>query len=111
MLMGPDDGGINKVNRPVHATGGVGLRLGGREQTVPEATFTPAVEAAGDCAPRSEALREITPRCTSADNPADAIDDRAVVFCWSPSFRFLRWEQRLKLRPLLIGQVSSTHGG
>ncbi len=44
--MRPDRGAIDVVNLPVEAAFGVGLCLDGLEDPVPDASDTPAIEAA-----------------------------------------------------------------
>src|SRR6516165_5806949 len=50
-----------------------------RDDAVPGAVLTPAVEPIVVCLPGAVALGKITPRCPGMENPKDAVDDRPVV--------------------------------
>ncbi len=108
--MRPDDRGINVVNLPVEAAFGVGLGLHGLEDPVPEASGAPAVEPARYRAMLAVVFGQVAPGGPGAQDPEDAVDDFAMVFIGPPGVGLLRWKQRLKPLPVLIGEVASGHG-
>jgi hypothetical protein len=107
--MGSDHGAIDVMQVPVQLASGIGLRLHRRQELAPDARPLPAIEAAGHGTPRTIALGEIAPGSSGAENPQDAIDDRAMVMGGSPSLGFLGWEQGLEPLPLDSGQFASVH--
>ncbi len=109
MLTGSDHRAIDKKQVPVQLTMGVGLCLHCREEPLPDACPPPAAEATGHGAPWTISFRQIAPGRPSAQNPQDAIDDRAMVMGGSPSLRFLGWEQGWERLPLDVGQFASVH--
>jgi hypothetical protein len=74
-----------------------------------DAGALPAVEAARDGALRTIPFGQISPGSTSAEDPEDPIEERAVVMGESPDLRFWGWEQWLQPLPLRVGQISSVH--
>jgi hypothetical protein len=107
--MGSDHGAIDIMHIPVQLAMGVGLGLHCREELLPDASPLPAVEAAGDRAPRAIALGQIPPGSPGAQNPENAIEDTSMINSRSTGLGFLWREQRLEPLPLRIGQVSSVH--
>jgi hypothetical protein len=79
MLMSANDRAIDIVNRPVHLASGIRLLLNGLKQTLPEASSTPAIEAAGHGAPGTIAFWQLTPGDTGAQQPQEAVDNPLMV--------------------------------
>lgn len=100
MLMGADHGTIDKVDGPIELILGVGVSLEGRQDAIPDARLTPAIEATGDGFPWPIALGHIPPWRPGPQNPDDTVDDRPMVMIGSAGIRFLRWKQRFEPLPL-----------
>src|SRR5262249_2943994 len=52
MLMGTDDGAVNKMEAPVQLASGIGLLLEACQDVLPDTRCLPAVEPAGNSLPR-----------------------------------------------------------
>ena len=109
MLMGSNDGAIDIMNVPVESTFGIGLLLDGLQEMLPDAGFSPAIEAARHGTPRPKALGQIPPGGTPTQYPQDATDDASMVQRRSSGLRFLRRKQRFDPLPLRVGQFFSFH--
>jgi hypothetical protein len=107
MLVRPDHCAIDKVEIPVELARGIGPRLDGRQEPVPDAGLAPAVEAAGHRLPGAIPFGQITPRCPRAEQPQNTIEDAPMVDRRTSSRRFLGRKQRLSLFPLLVSQGMS----
>ena len=69
MLVGADNGAVDIVQDPMQLAGGIGLRLQGGQDARKEARALPPIEAAGDGAPGTIALRQVPPRSPGAQDP------------------------------------------
>ena len=83
---------VHIVRGPVKVAGAVGVLLEGGQEPCPETRFTPAIKTAGDGAPRTIPLGEVTPWGTRAEKPQHPVDDPAVVNGRTACFRLLGWE-------------------
>ena len=95
MLVGAHDGPIHIVDVPTEMPIGVSLLLDGGKKSIPEPSLAPAIEAARHRTPWPIPLGEVTPGSPGAQEPADAIEDAAVVDGWPACFRLLRGQKRL----------------
>ena len=109
MLVGADDGAIDKVEQPIELAVRIRLLLEGVEELLPDIRSLPAIEAAGHGWPGPVPLRQVPPGRPGAEDPQDAVDNRAMVMGRSPNLWFVRWEQGFKPLPLRAGQISSAH--
>ena len=109
MLVGADDGAIDKVEQPIELAVRIRLLLEGVEELLPDIRSLPAIEAAGHGWPGPVPLRQVPPGRPGAEDPQDAVDNRAMVMGRSPNLWFVRWEQGFKPLPLRVGQISSAH--
>src|SRR6185312_8071425 len=83
------------------------------DDTDPGAIATPGIEAAEHRLPRPVVLGEVTPGRPGAEDPEDAVDDRAIVAGRSACLAGaspLR-EQRGDPVPPRIGEFVAAHGG
>ncbi len=105
--MGTNDGGIDMMGLPVQRADRIGLSLDGSEEAVPDPGLFPAVEPGGDGGGRSIAGGQVGPGRAGAQDPEDAVDDRAVVVARAATLAALGWatgwEQALDALPLAIG--------
>lgn len=85
MLVGADDGAVDEMQAPVDPALAISTSLKRLQDTLPNAGFAPAVEAARYRADRAIALRKVLPGRSGAVNPENTIDDRAVVVVRPPS--------------------------
>jgi hypothetical protein len=95
MLVSTHDGAINEVYLPLYLSSGISVLLDFREDSVPNACFTPAVKAGGYGFVRAIAFGQILPRSACSQYPQDAIDDCAMVLAGPARLWLLWWEQWL----------------
>ena len=88
---------------------GVCVLLKIRQDAIPDAGASPAIEARGNRLPGTVLIGKIPPRRSRAREPQQAIDDQAMVLRGTTPSWFLRGEQRPQPLPLLVGLVSSAH--
>ena len=69
MLVGADDGAVDRGQDPSQLAGGIGLLLQGVQDALTDARARPPIEAAGDGAPGTIALRQVPPRSPGAQDP------------------------------------------
>jgi hypothetical protein len=108
VLMRPADGGID-VHLPVDQPGRIRSGLQGRDEHGPHPSPLPTAKQPINRLPWPVPRRQIPPRRTRADPPANPIDQlppRPHHRTATPGH--LR-QQRLQHSPLLIGQISTTH--
>ena len=108
MLVRPADGGID-IHLPVDQPGRIRSGLQRRDEHGPHPGPLPTAKQPIDRLPWPVPRRQIPPRRTRPDPPADPIDQLPT----RPHHRtttsgHLR-QQRLQYGPLLIGQISTTH--
>lgn len=77
------------------------------QQRLPHPPLLPALKTAVDARPLAVTLWQVTPGTAAAQHPQDAIDDRAGVQRWTAPLRLSRWQQRLHLLPLFVGEFVS----
>lgn len=109
MLVGANDGAVDMMQAPVERALGVSLLLEVRQDAVPDAGASPAIEAGGYCLPGAVPLGQVPPGRSCPIQPQQAIDDLAMVLRRAATSWFLRWKQRPQPLPLLVGQISSAH--
>ena len=95
MLVGSNDGAIDKVDFPVDASFGICFGLNGGKDLVTYPLSAPAVEPAVDRAPGTVPLGHVPPRSTGFELPEDAVDDPPVILGWPAGLGLLRWKKRL----------------
>jgi hypothetical protein len=95
VLVSTHDGAIYELDCPSYLPIIMSIFLKLSQYLVPDAGFTPAIEARGYTLPGAIAFRQVSPESTGLIYPQDAIDDGAVVFTWSPCVGLLRREQWL----------------
>lgn len=98
--MGPNDGTIDGMEVPIELSGGIALLLQGLQDALPDPRLLPAIKAAGDRVPGAVALGQISPRCSSSQDPQDPIDDQAMIFGWTACFWLLRRKQGEPISPI-----------
>lgn len=104
------DRAVYKVDFPLHIPLSVRFRLGPLEEFFPQSFLAPFVEAAVNRLPWAIAFGQVAPRRSRPQDPQDSVDNLAVILPGPSCLRFLRWQERLQLFPLLIRQlVSSSH--
>ncbi len=74
MLTRSHDRTVNIMNGPAHPACGIGLLLDNLKEALPDASLSPAVEAAGHRAPRAIAFGQITPGSARTQQPQNAVD-------------------------------------
>jgi hypothetical protein len=106
MLMGPHHAAIDNHLDLGHLV--VGVRppgdLGMGQDPVERAIGRPPPEPVITALPRAVTLRNLPPRRAGVQMPQDPIEHRAMITPPTPAPRFARRQQRLDLRPRLIGQ-------
>jgi hypothetical protein len=110
VLMSAHDRPIDEVNFPVQRALLVAHSLQLRQHLVPDAGLAPALEAAVNRRPAAIPFRQIAPRRTRAQDPENAVDDRAMVAVRPSGPRLLRRKQWFQPLPLFVRQVMSVHG-
>ena len=109
VLVRPDHGAVDEVERPIDLPAGIGLLLDGGEQLVPDPSPGPAPEASVRGLPGPVSLGEIAPGCPGSELPQDGIEHAAIVLPGSAGL--VRGQERLEPVPLGVGQfVSFGHG-
>jgi len=93
MLVSAHTRAVEEVERPVQLAKAVSELPQGSQDALPDTSAPPAVEAAGDRVPGTEALRQIPPRSAGRQNPEDTIEDASMGMVRSANKRFLRWKQ------------------
>lgn len=78
------------------------------EDPRPNARLCPVIEAVVDALPGPESLRKVTPRHSGLEPEHDRVNEVPVA---QDALRTgpLPWDERLDLRPLLVGQGVSSH--
>src|SRR5262249_13136070 len=102
MLMGTDDGAVNKMEAPVQLASGIGLLLEACQDVLPDTRCLPAVEPAGNSLPRPISFGQIGPGRSSRQEPEEGIEDEAMIFVRAPNVRFLRRKEGRQPLPLRI---------
>src|SRR5260221_2750207 len=74
------------------------------QDTIPEAFFAPTLVAAGHGGPWPEAFRQLAPGRAGAYHPEHAFHDQAMIDGGTARLRLLRWQEWLKLLPVLVGE-------
>ena len=107
MLVGTNDGGIDVMGLPVEFARGIGVGLHRGEEAVPDPGLFPAVEPRGHRGGGAIAGGQVGPGRARAQDPEDAVDDRAIVVARAAPLAALGWatgwEQALDVLPLAIG--------
>src|SRR5579884_4056168 len=109
VLMGANDGGIDKVQAPGDRAAGVGLGLQGRQNALPDPGLPPAVEPARHRSHRPIAFRQVAPRRPGAVDPQDAVHDPAIIMVRSSRLELLWRQHPGDLLPLLVCQLIASH--
>jgi len=103
MLVGSNQGALDRLHVPVDLAVGVGLGLHCREQPLPDPSVLPAVKTTGDRAPGAIAFGQIAPGSAGASNPEHTIQDAAMINRRSAGLGFLWRKQWVQPLPLRIG--------
>ena len=109
MLVGADHGAVDVMETPVQLAFGVCLLLKIRQDAIPDAGASPAIEARGNGLPRTVLSGKIPPGCSRASEPQQAIDNWAMILRRAATLWSLRWKQRPQSLPLVVSQISSAH--
>src|SRR5215831_713492 len=96
MLMHADNGGVDHLDSGVMGSGKCVY------DATPDTSSPPADEAVVACGVRTKRLGQITPGCSGAQDPEDAIEDTAVVHPRNAT-RLVR-QHRLDGSPFIIGE-------
>src|SRR5262245_548662 len=96
MLMHADNGGVDHLDSGVMGSGKCVY------DAAPNTSPPPADEAVVACGVRTKRLGQITPGCSGAQDPEDAIEDTAVVHPRNAT-RLVR-QHRLDGSPFIIGE-------
>ena len=106
VLVGTNDRGIDVMGLPVEFARGIGFGLHRGEDAVPNPGFLPAVEPRGHCGGWSITGGQVRPGRAGAQDPENAVDDRAVVVAGTATLaalgRTARREQGLQPRILCV---------
>ena len=100
MLMHPSDRRIDRDD-PIQPPDLVATRLHPRQNSLPGAVLGPPIEPLEHRIPRTEPLRQITPRRARAKPPHDPLDNHPVIQPRTASTLHPR-QQRLNHSPRLI---------
>jgi hypothetical protein len=92
VLMGTHDGAVHEMERPVKPTLGVCLSLHLGEDSVPDTSALPPVEAARDRLPGVVSLGQDAPGATRAQDPEDTVEDGSVILRGTTRVGLLWWE-------------------
>jgi hypothetical protein len=107
VLMRSNNGAIHEVRVPIHPAGQIGVALHSGQHLGPDTRGGPAAEAIPSGAPAAEPLRQVTPRCASAEYPQDRAQNRAVVTGGASGLRPLWRKQERNELPLRVCQLES----
>jgi hypothetical protein len=106
VLVGTHAAGVD-ADDPFQLANRIGLGLGVGQQLVPGAVPAPAHEAVIAGLPRAVAVGEVPPGRAGAQLPQDPIDHPAMATP-ATAAALVAWQQRRKLRPCPIGELSAT---
>jgi hypothetical protein len=109
LLVGSNDCAIDIMNPTVDLAFGLGLRLDGLKEALPEAGFAPSIEAAGHGAPGALTFGQIVPGSAGTQPPQPAIEEASMICSGSTRLRFLRRKQQLEPLPLCVGKFFAFH--
>jgi hypothetical protein len=90
MLVRADDRAIDLVEIPVELLCGIGTLLDRGKEASPEARLAPAIKTAGDGAPGTVPLRQVTPGGAGTQEPEDPVEDASVIDSRAAGFGLLR---------------------
>ncbi len=79
MLMDPDDGSIEHLDASIASVRNC------IEDTIPDASLSPPVEAVVAGRVRTIAVGKISPSRSGSQNPEDAIQDVSIIDAWNAS--------------------------
>src|SRR5215213_7687203 len=109
VLMGANNGRIDKVQVPINVPANIGRRLQTGQHTLPDPGTAPTVEPARHRPDRPIAPRQIAPRRTGTMDPQNAIQNAPVVLIRAPRARSLGRQQRRQALPLRVRQFTLSH--
>jgi hypothetical protein len=95
MLVRSDDSAIDIVELPVEVLCGISALLDYGKEASPETRLTPAIKTAGDGAPGTVPLRQVTPGGSGTQEPEDPVEDASVIGSRAAGFGLLRRKERL----------------
>ena len=107
MLVGLEPGAIDSVDAPVEVASGGGVGRHCRQESFPDPSSLPAVEATRHRAPRATTVGQRAPGRPGAQNPEDAVENATMLDSWAADRGGLWGEPRLQPLPLPIAHVSS----
>jgi hypothetical protein len=108
VLVGPDATPVDHGKTPAEGIVVGGLRLPRGQHPIPDPGRVPAPKPAVDGLPGSVPLGQIPPGGAGAQEPEDAVEDRAVILGRPPRARALWGQQRGEPLPLLVRPVVSS---
>ena len=109
VLMGANNGRIDKVQVPIDVPARIGRRLQTSQHTLPDPGTAPTIEPARHRPDRPIAPRQIAPRRTGTMDPQNAIQNAPVVLIGAPRARSLGRQQWRQALPLRVRQITSSH--
>jgi hypothetical protein len=78
VLVSSHDGAVDEVDRPIQLPLAIREALQGLEDTWPDASVLPTIEATRDGVPRAILRRQVTPGSAGGQNPDDANNDASM---------------------------------
>ena len=104
--VGPDEGALDHVARPIPLASAIGLRRQDRPASLEETGSLPVADATGDGAPRTSALGQSPPGRPGTPDPSPT-REAAMVGCRPTAPRFPGRKRRVKPLPWLVRELSS----
>ena len=83
VLVGLNRCAVDEVLVPIQLAALLGQLLQLCPNALPNTGLAPAVETVSDCTPGTVAPGQLAPRCPSAQDPEDSIENATVVVGWS----------------------------
>src|SRR5204863_4831115 len=74
---------------------------------IPQAAVGPPTELTKDRIPVAKFLRQIAPRRAGSHQPKHRVEHAAMIARWSATTPY---QERLEIRPLIVGHQSANHG-
>ena len=102
-MMRADDGCIDHLqSRVTHSASSECL-----QDHIPQAAVGPPTELTKDRIPVAKFLRQIAPGRAGSHQPKHRVEHAAMIARWSATTPY---QERLEIRPLIVGHQSANHG-
>jgi hypothetical protein len=108
VLVGAYHRAVNQMHRPIYASVTVCELLQRSQDTLPDASVLPPIEAAEDRVPRPVLLGQVPTWCAGGEDPEDAVEDVSMRMRGTPHTWNLRRQERTPLLPVRIRGFMST---